>query len=125
PNTLYAESGPVIETPLAAMASIQELCLQYWNGILRVFPAVPGRWKDVSFSHFLADGGHLISARRQNGATLAVEVKSQYGGSLKLKLDMANPSVKIHGKGRYTRQLDGLITLELKEGSTVAIREND
>lgn len=125
PNTLYAESGPVIETPLAAVASIQELCLQYWNGILRVFPAVPSRWKDVSFSHFLADGGHLVSARRQDGATVAVEVKSQYGGSLKLKLDMANPSVKIHGKGWYTKQVDGLIILELKEGSTVAIREND
>ncbi|WP_286857202.1 MULTISPECIES: glycosyl hydrolase family 95 catalytic domain-containing protein [Sphingobacterium] len=124
PNTLYAESGPVIETPLAAMASIQELCLQYWNGILRVFPAVPSRWKDVSFSHFLADGGHLISARRQNGATVAVEIKSQYGGSLKLKLDIVNPSVQILGKGQYTKEADGLILLELDKGATAAIREN-
>ncbi|PUV21977.1 hypothetical protein DCO56_23875 [Sphingobacterium athyrii] len=124
PNTLYAESGPVIETPLAAMASIQELCLQYWNGILRVFPAVPSRWKDVSFRHFLADGGHLISARRQNGATVAVEIKSQYGGSLKLKLDIVNPSVQILGKGQYTKEADGLILLELDKGATAAIREN-
>lgn len=123
-NTLYAESGPVIETPLAAMASIQELCLQYWNGILRVFPAVPSKWKDVSFNQFLADGGNLISAQRKNGNTVAVEVKSQYGGTLKLKLDMLNPIVKIQGKGKYTKQEDGLISLELNKGAIVAIRES-
>jgi len=123
-NTLYAESGPVIETPLAAMASIQELCLQYWNGILRVFPAVPSKWRDLSFTHFLADGGNLISAQRKNGNTVAVEVKSQYGGTLKLKLGMLNPIVKIHGKGTYTKQEDGLIRLELNKGTIVAIRES-
>src|SRR5205823_4735771 len=41
PNTFYAEAGPVIETPLSAAASIQELFLQDWGGALRVFPAVP------------------------------------------------------------------------------------
>ncbi|UZJ64890.1 hypothetical protein OKW96_00765 [Sphingobacterium sp. KU25419] len=51
-NTLYAESGPVIETPLAAMTSIQEMCLQHWNGKLRIFPAVPHAWKDISFKRF-------------------------------------------------------------------------
>ena len=40
PNTLYAESGPVIETPLAGMQSIQELYLQHWNGVTRIFPAM-------------------------------------------------------------------------------------
>ena len=38
PNTLYAESGPVIETPLAGMQSIQELYLQHWKWHYRIFP---------------------------------------------------------------------------------------
>jgi hypothetical protein len=124
PNTLYAESGPVIETPLAAMASMQELCLQYWNGVLRVFPAVPSKWRDVSFAHFLVDGGNLISAQRKNGKTIAVEIKSQYGGELKVKLDMVSPIVKIHGKGSYTRQVDGLIMLVLDKGTRVSVNEH-
>ncbi|MDF2517004.1 MAG: hypothetical protein K0R59_2300 [Sphingobacterium sp.] len=121
PNTLYAESGPVIETPLAAMATIQELCLQYWNGVLRIFPAVPSKWKDISFSNFLADGGNLISAQRKNGKTIAVEITSQYGGVLKVKLDMVAPIVKIHGKGSYTEEADGLMMLVLNKGTKVSI----
>ena len=40
-NTLYRESGPVIETPLSAAQSIHDMLLQSWGGKLRVFPAVP------------------------------------------------------------------------------------
>ena len=35
PNTFYAEAGPVIETPLAAAATLQELVLEDWGGALQ------------------------------------------------------------------------------------------
>src|SRR5437773_2780142 len=54
PNTFYAEAGPVIETPLSAAASIQELFLQDWGGALRVFPAVPSVWADAAFDRLRA-----------------------------------------------------------------------
>src|SRR5207245_1127550 len=59
PNTFYAEAGPVIETPLSAAASIQELFLQDWGGALRVFPAVPSGWADAAFDHLRADGAFI------------------------------------------------------------------
>ena len=52
-NTLYRESGPVIETPLSGAQSIHDMLLQSWGGKIRVFPAVPDAWQDVAFD---ADG---------------------------------------------------------------------
>lgn len=49
-NTLYRESGPVIETPLSGAQSIHDMLLQSWGGKIRVFPAVPDAWQDVALT---------------------------------------------------------------------------
>ncbi|MDE1191922.1 MAG: hypothetical protein PW786_07280 [Arachidicoccus sp.] len=88
PNTMYMESGPVIETPLAAAASLQELLLQSWNGKVRVFPAVPATWQDVSFEDMRADGAFLISAVRKEGKTRWIKIKSLEGGKCTFVTDL-------------------------------------
>src|SRR3546814_16356129 len=37
-NTMYAESGQNIETPLSAAPSIHDMVRQSWGGALRIFP---------------------------------------------------------------------------------------
>jgi alpha-L-fucosidase 2 len=122
-NTLYAESGPVIETPLAAMTSIQELCLQYWNGKLRIFPAVPTAWKDISFKRFLTDGAFLVSAKRENGITQTVEIESQHTGTIKVESGISTPMVVIKGRGKYEIDLDGIIVFTLNKGARALVYE--
>ncbi|MBB2953081.1 glycosyl hydrolase family 95 catalytic domain-containing protein [Sphingobacterium sp. JUb56] len=122
-NTLYAESGPVIETPLAAMTSIQELCLQYWNGKLRIFPAVPTSWKDISFKRFLTDGAFLVSAKRKNGITQTVEIESQHTGTIRVESGISTPMIVIKGKGKYEIDLDGIIVFTLNKGSRALVYE--
>ena len=78
-NTMYLETGPVIETPLAAAASIQDLLLQSWSGKIRVFPAIPDIWKDVAFENLRTEGAFLISASRKDGETQWVRIKSLAG----------------------------------------------
>ncbi len=121
PNTLYAETGPVIETPLAAMSSIQELCIQYWDSMVRIFPAVPDAWGNVSFRDFLTDGAFLISAERQEGKTRKISVKSRHTGILKLKTGIPDPRVAIKGNGKVIQQTEEYIELYLEEGATAAI----
>src|SRR5437773_1375994 len=87
PNTFYAEAGPVIETPLSAAASIQELFLQDWGGALRVFPAVPGAWSDAAFDRLRADGAFLVSAVRRGGRTAWVRIESLAGQPCRLVVD--------------------------------------
>ena len=88
PNTLYQESGPVIETPLSAATSIQELLIQSWAGKIRIFPAVPDQWKNVSFDKLRAEGGFLVSANREDGATSFIRIFSTKGDTCQVQTDM-------------------------------------
>lgn len=116
-NTLYAETGPVIETPLAAMASIQEMVLQYWDGYVRVFPAVPTIWENVSFERFLTDGAFLVSAKRESGRTVEIRVESQHTGEVGIRHDIQNVKIRIAGKGKILRNENGKVDLWLEKGS--------
>lgn len=87
PNTFYAEAGPVIETPLAAAATMQELFLQDWGNALRVFHAIPTTWKDASFDRLRGAGAFLVSAVRANGRTAWVRVHSIAGAPGRLIVD--------------------------------------
>ncbi|MDR1814271.1 MAG: alpha-L-fucosidase, partial [Tannerella sp.] len=109
PNTQYIEGSPVIECSIAAAESLQEMLLQSWGGIIRIFPAVPDEWKDAIFSDLRAEGAFLVSARRENGKTQWLKIKSLAGepcivrpgfeGSFKT----SNSAIKIKelGDGQY------------------------
>lgn len=87
PNTLYNESGPVIETPFSAMCTLQEMYLQDWDDVIKIFPACPSSWKDCSFENMRAKGAFLISAERRGGKTVSVRVSSEKGGKCRILSD--------------------------------------
>ena len=126
PNTFYAEAGPVIETPLAAAATIQDLFLQDWGGALRVFPAVPGAWRDAAFDRFRADGAFLVSAVRRDGRTAWVRVESLAGEPCRLVVaDWGDAAVAVRAHAgpapRLTRDGAGAFTLELAKGASAVL----
>jgi hypothetical protein len=81
PSTMYAESAiaPVIESPLAGANTVNDLLLQSWGGVIRVFPALPAAWRDVTVHDLRAHGAFLVSARRTAGVTRFVRVLSLAG----------------------------------------------
>jgi hypothetical protein len=122
PNTLYTEGGgQVIETPLSAVESVNYLLLQSWGDTVRVFPAVPARWRDASFRDFSAEGAFLVSARRENGKTSWVRVHSQAGSSLRLKIDSfaATPAIKLPPGGKTEPLGPGLWEVTLPAGTAI------
>lgn len=121
PNTLYKESGPVIETPLALAASLQEMSLQFWNGIVRVFPAIPSSWKNVSFRNFRTDGAFLISAEKKDGITTKIEIFSEYGGTIKLLTDEVLHNVDIKGNGKVISRKGRLYEISLPKGTKAVL----
>lgn len=100
PNTLYKETWPVIETPLSGAQSVHDMLLQSWGGVVRPFPAVPSAWADVAFSDLSAEGGFLVSAKRQAGTTQWVSVKSKAGEPFLIETDIANPVASVNGQAR-------------------------
>ncbi len=130
PNTLYKEAGPVIETPLAGAASLQELYLQSWGGIIRVFPAVPNVWKDASFIDFRAEGAFLISASRHQGQTVWIQIESEKGGLCRLQTGMNTDHLEVQtidGKTVAFSIIDkakGLIDIQTNKGDVLQITES-
>lgn len=123
-NTLYKESGPVIETPLSAARSIQDMLLQSWNGKLRVFPAAPSEWMDVCFADMLAEGAFLVSASRKNGRTQFIKIKSLAGEPCVLQCDLREFRQDSE-KARLIRNANGDISISLKAGGEVIIYAPD
>jgi hypothetical protein len=100
PNTLYKETWPVIETPLSGAQSVHDMLLQSWGGVIRPFPAVPTAWPDAVFSDLSAEGGFLVSAKRQAGATRWISVKSRAAEPFVIETDIADPVASVNGQAR-------------------------
>lgn len=55
------------------------------RGVIRVFPATPWRWHDAAFKSLRAEGGHRVSARRENGATTWLRVVAGKSGRVRIR----------------------------------------
>jgi alpha-L-fucosidase 2 len=74
-----------LEGNFAAGQAVHEMLLQSWGGRLRIFPAVPEEWEDVSFWDLWGEGGYAVSATRSGGTTKEVLVRATVDGMLRLK----------------------------------------
>ncbi|MCJ7679755.1 MAG: hypothetical protein MUP70_03425, partial [Candidatus Aminicenantes bacterium] len=73
-----------LEGNFAFAAGVMEMLLQSHNGLVRVFPAVPDEWEDLSFDRLRAAGAFLVSAERLGGETKSIGVVSEKGGELQM-----------------------------------------
>ncbi|GHV11495.1 hypothetical protein FACS1894162_6990 [Bacteroidia bacterium] len=121
PNTLYKESGPVLETPLAAVASLHDLYLQSWGGKIRIFPAMPTDWKDGSFIDLRTEGAFLVSATRKNGVTTFIQVRSEAGRLCRLQTGMDLNVIKVNKPYKVLDAETGLIEFQTKIGDIIQI----
>lgn len=73
-----------LEGNFAAAAGLQEMLLQSHRGTMRIFPAIPASWKDLSFTSLRAQGAFLVSAERVAGVVTRVEIVAEAGGQCRL-----------------------------------------
>ena len=94
------------------------MLLQSHTGVVRIFPAIPAGWEDVSFEKLRAQGAFLISAAKRNGAVVLVEIQSEKGGQLLL----ANP----FDGGEFTtakeiERSNGIVQILFNKGESVKL----
>ena len=73
-----------LEGNFAFASGVQELLLQSHTGVIRVFPAIPADWKNVSFDKLRAMGAFLVSATMKDGKVTRLRVFSEKGGTLQI-----------------------------------------
>ncbi|MBP2056054.1 hypothetical protein J2Z21_009071 [Streptomyces griseochromogenes] len=123
-NTHYTEAGPVIETPLSASQSLHDMFCQNWGGVIRVFPAVPSAWADVTLHNFRTQGAFLVSAVRKAGATRFVRIRSLAGEPLRLRHGLGGTLTALldDDTPAHTEDLgDGTLAIDLPRGREVLV----
>lgn len=82
-----------LEGNFLAMQAVHEMLLQSWSPtpgqrdteVIRLFPATPWRWHDVSFSHLRAEGGHVVSAKQERNATTFFQIIAGKDGPVRIR----------------------------------------
>lgn len=74
-----------VEAGFAVVAAVNELLLQSWGGVIRVFPHMPDVWRDVSFETLRAEGAFLVSASLRGGKFAYLRIESEAGGVCRVK----------------------------------------
>lgn len=84
-----------LEGNFLAMAAVHEMLLQSWShlpgtgefGSIRIFPATPESWHDVTFTDLRCEGGHRVSAKRTGNATAWFRIVAGRDGRLRIRDD--------------------------------------
>lgn len=105
-----------LEGNFAFAAGIQEMLLQSHTGVIRIFPAIPKEWKDVSFESLRAVGAFLVSARMEGGEINRVRIYSEKGGMLKI----ARPGTLKPNKN-YTLSSMDILNIDTQAGEWIEL----
>ena len=106
-----------LEGNFAFASGIQEMLLQSHTGTIRIFPALPEEWKDVSFGGLRAMGAFLVSAQMEGGEITRVRIYSEKGGMLKI----ARPGTLKPDKN-YTLSGPDILNIDTQAGEWIELK---
>jgi len=108
-----------LEGNFAFASGIQEMLIQSHTGIIRIFPAIPEKWKDVEFNNLRTEGAFLISAKKKNGTVSEIEIFSEKGGIIQIMIPFKGEFSDLKNVIDYS---NGLLKLEMEAEETIIIR---
>ena len=110
-----------LEGNFAFAAGLQEMLILSHAGFLEIFPANPANWNDVSFKTLRAEGAFLVSAEKKKGKVVVLNIRSEKGGSLKVKSPFINFEQKISGEVKLIESEQGFIRIDFKPNSSITL----
>lgn len=114
---IYGHAGAWSET-LGIIAPLQEMMLQSWDGILRVFPAWP-RDLDARIENLRAEGAFLVSATWNKGKVTSFEVFSERGQPCRVYVPWETGMQVVDSTARIVNvipQPEGFVTFATRPG---------
>ena len=122
PNLWVPSGGGGVETLNAVPAAINEMLLQGYDGVIRVFP----NWvkeKDASFTTLRSMGAFLISSSLKQGKVEYLKIFSEKGRPCTIENPWGEAKVLLERNGLKSETLTGrLIKFETKPNEMVSIK---
>lgn len=122
PNGWVTQGGGGIETLSAVPMTINEMLLQSYEGVLRIFP----NWnhtKNASFSNLRAYGAFVISSSLQNGNIEFVNILSEKGRPCVVENPWPGKTVQLNRSGNRTALLTGKrFSFPTKENESIILK---
>lgn len=117
-----------LEGNFLAAQAVHEMLLQSWSPtpgrrdteVIRLFPAAPWRWHAAAFTDLRAEGGHRVSARRENNATTWFRVVAGRDGVVRIRDNFGGRTPRWDRRG-VTRDGDNF-SATLKQGQALEAR---
>ena len=86
PNRLFRHHGGGIEHLTTIPATINEMLMQSYEGVIRIFPCW-NKKSAASFENLRADGAFLVSAELKNEKVISLKIKSLKGRDCSVECD--------------------------------------
>lgn len=114
-----------LEGNFAFASGIQEMLLQSHTGTVRVFPAIPASWTDVSFENLRAMGAFLVSAEKKDGKVVKIRIYPEQGGALRIAFPAEATNIAITGNDGSIANENGIYTIPTLKGQWVEITDGN
>ena len=106
PNLWIVQGGGGIETCGGLTAGINEMLLQSYEGVLRLFPCWPVS-RDARFANLRGWGAFLVSAELKNTVVQGVKIVSEKGGACRMLNPWPCCGVQLVRNGQSAETLTG------------------
>lgn len=121
PNLWIEQAGGGIETLSAVPSCVNEMLLQGYEGIVRVFPVWP-KEKEASFDNLRTHGAFLVSSSCKNGEVQSVTILSEQGRLCKIENPWGDtPCTVIAGNGQQRVFENKQFEVETAVGETIRL----
>lgn len=111
-----------LEGNFAFAQGLHEMLLQTYAGVIRIFPATPQRWENISFQSLVAEGGTLVSATMKNHQVTRIELTATSDRTVHLMLPFAKYSASGIDSQKIMDSDDGGLIIDMKKGQHLIIQ---
>lgn len=122
PNGYVVWPGGGVETSSTVPGAINEMLLQSYEGVLRVFPAWP-KDRDAHFGSLRTYGAFLVSSELVKGEVTELTIESDKGRDCTLENPWPGKTLTLYRNGRKAERLTGdKVTFKTSIGEHISIQ---
>jgi alpha-L-fucosidase 2 len=112
-----------LEGNFAFASGVQEMLIQSHNEIIKIFPAVPMDWKNISFENLRTEGAFLVSATKKDGKIDSFTILAPEGGIARIRLPFPTFIISSFEKMKQLESLNSNeMLLKFEKGGKAIIR---